>query len=533
MSSIRKPAAAATNTSNAYVEQLFLKKLHAHFRAAARGDEGYAKFLNAELKQVTELKQTDGEEKREPILTKTQIEKLKSKPGFAARTLQHIIDAKVPGFDLNDADPATGRIALHEAANNCQTAIGKMLATAHRRAGTIMNDMLRKDKSGAFFHELVINPFEFDPAKHDDSVNTTLYQVMRFTIERYNQLLAKKFPANAVPPKIVFVKNIFEMEAYLQNNKPTRLAFICKRPNVQKFYVEPDPEQKTIKPMTDNHVFVIYYEKIGNAENFVQFTSTANEFILLETNPNKMIQRNVYFSPFHTQVSELGCFEDCVIKAYKLLLANGLISFCQQNSIRHKTLCSMFTAEDKEEFTTLRSTSPQQLNLAKIKRRQHLHLKYNLQTQVDLFNQTSRNIIADVFELTRLPASLLIHIEHWETMRFFRTQHPEQFLKPAPSGNGTYLDMILAKGKKREAKTADDDIRKNLKNPDKKFDFSGPSFHERFVRFNQHYENYTNGIFWLFHAKVKSTGLATTKERMKITETLAAFYMHLPPKMNY
>ncbi len=412
--------------------------------------------------------------------------------------------AKPPyGFDINYQDPATGFTALHAAGLNKS---GKMfeLLKKHGADGKI-RDVLSFTALELLYGVERVKRQHYLPAYRQYAASEFRYY--QFIVGQINRQLQ----ATGKSEHVVWLRHVTDINTYLESHpQAAKIGFILEVPNWLKI------------TSNDGHVVPMYFERNNGVETFVQFNSVTNSPIVLPAKEN--VHRRLFFSSFMRQASIRGCFEDAVATLKKLLTTSSLIDFCANHSnvITDKLLVPVSDSQKARRQVLVEKYNEKRLTSAERPEFWALSYQASFHFQQYFLTQQGLTAITGIHELTHLPAILLPHIEHYETMRFFRTTYPEQFTE-LQKGNQDLLDRILSQGGSRK-KISNDTIRLNLANEDKEYDFSGRNFLQRKDDFYRYYLYYMQFIVKLYSDEIhKRSPLMENTQVHKIANTICQF----------
>lgn len=422
--------------------------------------------------------------------------------------LNYILNQSEFKIDVNDPDPISGRTAIHMAANSNKVDALSLLIAKH-------GNMNAKDKEGYSVIELSLNRHEFIPFNADADVAHR-----KFILSEANT----KLKANQTT--IMYIEDIADINSIIDAHpKMPRIGFIINVPRIMKQF------------RNDIHVMTVYFERNKNTETFIFIDSALGCFYPLPKSSNNKIHREIIFNPFPRQHSKIGCFEDGVKILSTLLLRNGFVTFCKQNSTNltseFATVLSATEKQRQARLTMMQVDSKTNLSLQEFKELSRLSMRSNVYKSNCLFKFNQLSPVTAIYELTSLPMRLLPYIERFDTMRYFRIHHSEQFLKPISSSENC-LSYILRHGTIRNAKSKNSvdaksesaikDIKDHLTNPDKQFDFSGRSFEARHQSARLFRKSRKGMLACYFFSKIyQQCGLVSIRENRDIIKRILTF----------
>lgn len=334
------------------------------------------------------------------------------------------------------------------------------------------------------------NNFNADASVSSESRRLRYFE---FIISEANSKITKE------QGKLVFVKTVFELEAYLQKNQDQhRIGFIVEKPDCIK---------STTMTDTDTHVSPIYFERTKTSETFVQFDSALGQFFLLPDTDG--LPRRLFYSPHLRQANRQGCFEDAVIVLMKLLRAQGIIPYCEKNfADNRKALTLPLTKADANEHSEMEKlSSTTGLPYYMVAKFANISRRLEYQKQMGLLQEKGLKPILSIYTLTGIPKILIPNIERFDTMRNIRVRETEQFSKKLISGL-TLLEFILKHGVIRNQTISKSDLALNLSNSAPLYDFGGRDFSAQREEFRASQAARSKNVFRLFYKKTASIRIA-------------------------
>lgn len=390
------------------------------------------------------------------------------------------VEKLITKVDVDFPDRESGRTALHQAYNlwGMQQGNGDNNLARERKkiAKLIANastEPHKKDRLGFTPAELFSRPHRSNPNLIEKDADR-IERLQRQTI--YFAAANKKLKQYHLV--IVLIVDVREIEVYLRENpRQDRIMFAVMRPN--SYHNLKIPER---------HISPIYFERIGKEEFFIQIDSLANVFVIPAAS-DKNIKQTFISSPFRRQRQGEGCMEDLVAVAFKIADVSDFTKICLSHA--SKTNMLSLTKEEEKYLTSTQDaynarklTYTEEVNFSKVA------CKYLYQNQIKAqLTPFGLKPIANCYQFKQLPDCLLLNVEIYKAVGYFRQIQPSSFTPEI-------LNLFFTRGHKRNKDASNDEIAKNIKNLHPENDFAGMGFLERHTKWEQcvnHYVELING----------------------------------------